>query len=114
MDLTNHKLLQAVDVEQRQGALLITLRKGFDANGNHEGWARSIVRACVGPYTSIQMDLRHLPQVSSTFFAGALQVLEAYACDGLRAVILLNVSDRIARTIDMLNLRDRFVVRQHG
>lgn len=100
------------DVETRQGLLFLRMRKEASQQVEANWWV-PIIDYCQGPFQGLWIDLFHCPVVSSSFVAGALQLLEHYRNEQLQRIILLNVSDRVVRLVDIMNLQDFFVVRQH-
>lgn len=104
--------LDFCDIEVRQDILILRARKDMMSK-IQEQWWNQISRLCPGPYHAFWIDLFHCQVASSSFIAGALQLLDHYRNDSLQNIILLNVSDRIVRLIDIMNLQQFFVVRQH-
>lgn len=116
MDLTpmapNPTHFSPVDVELREGYLYITPRRDFDKSEHNTRWAASIIEYARPPLKAIYIDLRNVMMISSNFFAGALQILDRFRNEDVNSVVLYNASDRIIRTIDMMNMRDVFVIKQ--
>lgn len=104
--------LDYCDVENRQGILILRMRNESSQQIEAHWWT-AITDHCAGPFQGLWIDLFHCPMVSSSFIAGSLQLLEHYRNDKLSKIILLNVSDRVVRLVDIMNLKEFFVVRQH-
>lgn len=104
-----HKL-RPVLVEVAGDELRIQPDRDFDRDAKHHDWADDIIRACHGPFARIEVDLAHRPMISSTFFAGALRLLDHYRDARLQRIVLRHVSTRIARTVEMMNMQDAFQV----
>ncbi|TVR15182.1 MAG: hypothetical protein EA401_03215 [Planctomycetota bacterium] len=100
----------SVDVENRQGILVIRLRKER-AECMENNWWTEITRRFQGPFQGLWIDCFHAPHVSSSFIAGALQLHDHYRNDVLKQIILINCNDRIARLVEMMNLSSFFIVR---
>jgi anti-anti-sigma regulatory factor len=73
-----------------------------------------VLHWCEGPYEALIVDLIHLDMITSQVVASMLQLLERYRTDSLSTLTLINVSDRVIRLLEMMNLRKLFVIRQHG
>jgi len=101
-----------LDVEHRGQQLVITPHSDFDRAARNSDWAHQIIRSCPGPVSGITIDLQHVSMVSSSFFAGALTLLEHYRHDDFQHIVLWRVGDRIVRTVDMMHMRNAFIVRQ--
>lgn len=105
------EVLTCCDVEVvGRNALRLTMRDDQDLSHLPTGWAKSVLRACPGDWHQVQIDLRSVPVVSSTFVAGALEMRESLP--SVEHVILLNVSDRVVRLLEIMNLRGHFVIHQ--
>lgn len=100
--------VRPVDMEIRDGELHISVRREFDEGARNASWADTVIDACPGPYRQVVIDLHHRPMISSTFFAGSLQLREHYGKSGRVVVRLVNVSDRIRRTLEMMGLHSVF------
>ena len=65
---------RAVDTIVLGGILIVTVRKEFDAGNVHQDWAQSVQVMRPGPYPQVIFDLSQCGLVSSTFFAGLIQL----------------------------------------
>lgn len=104
----NPHAIRPVLVEVEGDEMHIVPDRHFDRDAKHHDWSTDIIRSCVGPFRRIDVDLGHRPMISSTFFAGALRILDHYRGQELQRIELRRVSTRIARTIDMMNMGDVF------
>ena len=107
----NPHTIRPVQVEVRGQKLVIVPDRDFDRDAKNHDWSTDIIRSCAGPVTGIEVDLAHRPMISSTFFAGALRLLDHYRAQGLQRIVLRGASTRIARTVDMMNMGDVFELR---
>jgi anti-anti-sigma regulatory factor len=103
---------RTVDVEIQDGRLLLTPGRDFDENAQHVDWAQQIIRSSPGPFSAVIIDLGNRPMISSTFFAGMLQLIDHYQSDTLQRLELHGVSSRIVRTIEMMNMSDAFSIQR--
>lgn len=105
-----HPPLNYCEIEDRHGVLVIRMRNqgSYSLEAN---WWTEILTRCPGPYQGLWIDLFGCSVVSSSFFAGALQLIDHYRNDQLTTISLLNASDRIVRLIDIMNLSGYFTVR---
>ncbi len=106
----NPHVLRPVLVEVRHRDLLITPDRDFDRDTQHHDWSCDIIRACTGPFDHIEVDLGHRAMISSTFFAGALRILDHYRHPELQRITLRRVSTRIVRTLEMMNMHESFTI----
>lgn len=90
-------------------SLTVSIRKEFDFGSLHQDWAQSIAIQYPGPYKQIRMDLSQCGLVSSTFFAGAVQLHHAFAKSGA-TVVLVKPDPRLVRNLVMLRLDKLFVI----
>ena len=104
----NPHQVRPVLVEVQDQELVIVPDRDFDRDAKSDDWSGDIIRSCVGPFTSITVDLKHRPMISSLFFAGALRLLDHYRNDKLDAITLRGCSTRVARTVEMMNLGETF------
>lgn len=108
----NPHAIRPVLVEVRGEELLLVPDRDFDRDAKHHDWSNEIIRSCPGPVGRIEVDLSHHPMISSTFFAGALRLLDHYrARGGAQLITLRGASSRIVRTVEMMNMTDVFELR---
>ena len=99
---------RAVDVTRADDALIITIRKEFDFGNLHQDWAQAIIVQWPGPYPEVRIDLSHCGVVSSTFFAGLIQLHHAYVAKGAPPLLLVRPDPRLVRNLTMLRLDKMF------
>lgn len=99
------------DLEVRQGILILRLRDK-SSHALAPNWWTEVTERCAGPLQGLWIDLIHCSIVSSSFIAGALQLLEHYRNQQLTRAHLINASDRIVRLVEIMNLGDYFVISQ--
>jgi len=100
-----------VPAEGQPPMLVITVSKRFDQLEHAWNWARDIVAAAPGPYREIRIDIHGCTNVSSMFFAGLLLLRDTYKPIPLR---LINVNDRIYRTLRVMCMDSLFSVHVEG
>ena len=107
----DHEVVRAYDITAVPGgALTIKVRKEFDFGSLHQDWAQSIVAQHPGPYREVRVDLSQCGLVSSTFFAGAVQLHHAYNPTGATPLVLVKPDPRLVRNLTMLRLDKLFVI----
>ncbi len=103
-------ILRAYDVTVTDGRLLITIRKEFDLGNLHQDWAHSIAVQHPGPFAQVIIDLSRLGIVSSTFFAGLMQLNQHYNTDGAKRLVLDKPDNRVLRTLTMMRIDQLFII----
>mgnify|MGYP002336241077 CR=1 FL=1 len=107
----DHEAVRAYDITVAPGGvLIIKVRKEFDFGSLHQDWAQSIVAQHPGPYREVRLDLSQCGLVSSTFFAGAVQLHHAYNPTGSTPLVLAHPDPRLVRNLAMLRLDKLFVI----
>jgi hypothetical protein len=102
--------LRAYDISVEGTRLRITIRKEFDLGNLHQDWAQSIIVQHPGPFQEVMIDLSHIGIVSSTFFAGVMQLHNCYVPTGANKLILLKPDNRVLRTLTMMRLDKLFTI----
>ena len=92
------------------GILTIAINKEFDSGNLHQDWAQSIATLHPGPFTSIRIDLSRCGSVSSTFFAGLVELYLVLNPGGTQRVVLLNPDPRLVKNLKVLALDTFFEV----
>ncbi len=103
-------ILRAYDIAIDGGRMVITIRKEFDFGNLHQDWAHAITIQHPGPFTEVVVDLSRTGIVSSTFFAGVMQLHHAYTPTGAKPLTLLRPDNRVLRTLTMMRLDKLFTV----
>lgn len=99
---------RAFDVIRQGDVLIITIRKEFDFGNLHQDWAHGIAVQWPGPFTEVRLDLEHCGLVSSTFFAGLIQLHHFYVTKGAPPLVLVKPDPRMVRNLSMLRLDKMF------
>lgn len=106
--------LHAFDLESNPSpdgkgrCLLVTIRKEFDFGNLHQDWAVSVVSQAPGPFVEVILDLSHCGLVSSTFFAGLLQLRGHYCPKGALPLRLRHPDPRVTRNLSIMRLDTLF------
>ncbi len=103
-------ILRAYDIAVEGDRLLITIRKEFDFGNLHQDWAHAITIQHPGPFQEVAVDLSRTGIVSSTFFAGVMQLHNFYSPQGARPLVLMRPDNRVLRTLTMMRLDKLFTV----
>lgn len=101
---------RAVDTVVVDGVLTITVRKDFDAGNIHQDWAQSVQIMHPGPYTKVVFDLAQCGLVSSTFFAGLIQLHQHYTGQEVPPPTIHHPDPRVARNLKALRLESLFKI----
>ncbi len=94
--------------------LQITLRSSFDSENKGRPWAGDIINAYNMPLLRIEVDFSHSKIVSSTVFAGLVQLYQGFQGKTTEGVHLLNVGTQVMRSLNMLKLDKIFTVKLRG
>jgi anti-anti-sigma regulatory factor len=90
--------------------LTIIIRKEFDAAGLTQGWATDIIRAHPGPVEEVIIDMSQIGLVSSTFFAGIMQLQAHYSTHGAGRLLLRRPDRRAERNLRVMRLDQFFTI----
>lgn len=101
---------RAVDTNVVGNELLITVRKEFDAGNVHQDWAQSVQVMHPGAFERIVFDLSACGLLSSTFFAGLMQLYTHYSATGKPVMVLRHPDPRVVRNLKALRLDKFFTV----
>ena len=103
--------IRAYDITSIPGdSLTVTIRKEFDFGSLHQDWAQSIATQYPGPFKQVRVDLSLCGLVSSTFFAGVVQLHHAFNPTGATPLALIKPDPRLVRNLTMLRLDKLFVI----
>ncbi|MCS6969553.1 MAG: STAS domain-containing protein [Planctomycetota bacterium] len=103
-------LQQIIAPQVRNGELHIVVSKDFDAGAAHREWAPQLLADFPGPYTAIIVDCSRCGLLSSTFFAGLMQLYHEYSARGARRFVLHHPDPRVVRNLSILRLHNLFEV----
>jgi hypothetical protein len=104
--------INAFDVRVDKEVLVIDLRSGFDFGGLHAHWAQNFIVLHPGPFREIRFDLSRCVDISSTLFAGLLQLQQHYSAQKTESFVLLNPGTRVLKNLNMLRVDKMFIIRQ--
>jgi len=100
--------LRAVDTAATDGVLTITVRKEFDSGNVHQDWAQQIQILHPGPFSRVVVDCSGCGLLSSTFFAGIMQLQQHYGGQGAPRLVLDRPDPRIVKNLQILRLHTFF------
>ncbi len=100
--------LRAVDTVAKDGALTVIMRKEFDAGNVHQDWAQQIQILHPGPFATVTVDCSACGLLSSTFFAGIMQLQQYYGGLGAQPLVLFKPDPRIVKNLTILRLNSFF------
>ncbi len=103
-------ILRAYDVQVDGPRLLITIRKEFDFGNLHQDWAHAVTVQHPGPFSEVIIDLARCGIVSSTFFAGLMQLHNFYKKADGKPLVLAKPDNRVLRTLTMMRLDQLFTI----
>ena len=102
--------LRPFDVVALNGLLTITIRKEFDFGSLHQDWAHTVITLHPGPYAHVRLDMALCGLVSSTFFAGVMQLHFHYTASGSAPITLDRPDPRVVRNLQAMRMQDFFVI----
>ena len=102
--------LKPYDVLSKDGQLTITIRKEFDFGSLHQDWAHSILTLNPGPFQVVRIDMGNCGLVSSTFFAGLMQLHFFYTGSGAQPLHLVKPDPRVVRNLGIMKMQTLFVI----
>lgn len=100
--------LRAVDAALKDGVLTVTVRKDFDSGNVHQDWAQQVQLLHPGPFTKVVVDCAASGLLSSTFFAGIMQLQQYYGQLGCPKLVLNRPDARIVKNLQILRLHTFF------
>lgn len=90
--------------------LTVVIRKEFDFGNLHQDWAQSIISMHPGPHPQVRFDLSRCGIVSSTFFAGLVQIVQNLGQNGKTPIVLVHPDPRLVKNLTILQLHRLFVI----
>jgi hypothetical protein len=102
--------LRPFTAKATDGVLTIVIEREFDFGSLHQDWAVSILSQHPGPFSQVRMDMSKCGRVSSTFYAGLMQLHFAYNASGQSPVTLVKPDPRMVTNLKILHLEPYFVV----
>ena len=100
--------LRAVDTQLKDGVLTVTVRKEFDSGNVHQDWAQQVQMLHPGPFAKVVVDCSACGLLSSTFFAGIMQLQQHYGEQGCPKLVLNRPDQRIVKNLQILRLHTFF------
>lgn len=94
--------------------LVVHIRKAFDKENKGRGWARTVIEAYTMPLDSLIIDFGRNEIISSTVYAGLVEIYQGFNERCERGVHLRNCSDAIARALKMLHIDSFFTITLQG
>lgn len=102
--------LRPFTAKAKDGVLTIVIEREFDFGSLHQDWAVSILTLNPGPFKEVRMDMSKCGRVSSTFYAGLMQLHFAYNASGAHPLILVKPDPRMVANLKILHLEGYFRV----
>ena len=110
MDVPDLPQIKPYETSVKDGSLTITIRKEFDFGALHQSWAHAIITLHPGPYSIVKLDMSQCGLVSSTFFAGLMQLHFHYNPEGKTPVELYHPDPRALRNLQIMRMDGLFGV----
>lgn len=95
-------------IQEQDGVLEILLDKTFDTATKTDRWALMLTQAATGKYAKVVVELDGFVAISSTVIAGLVHLSDHFAATSEGGVVLRNASDRVTRTLEMMQLHTLF------
>jgi hypothetical protein len=92
------------------GVLNIVIEREFDVGSLHQDWAVSILSKHPGPFAKVRLDMTKCGRVSSTFYAGLMQLHFAFNVSGTNPIVLLKPDARVISNLKILHLESYFSI----
>jgi len=102
--------LGAIGTSVADGELTVLVHKEFDSGNVHQDWAQSVQVMHPGPFTKVVVDCSECGLLSSTFFAGIMQLHQYYTGIGCPPLVLQRPDPRIVKNLTILRLNSFFTI----
>jgi hypothetical protein len=102
--------LKPFEVLSKDKILTISICKEFDFGSLHQDWSYSIISMNPGPYEYVYLDMSMCGLMSSTFFAGLMQLHFHYTERGAQPLTLIKPDHRVVRNLALMHMSKMFVV----
>ena len=109
-NVADSRLPRPVDTLVVDDVLRITVRKEFDSGNVHQDWAQSVQVMRPGPYARVVVDCSQCGLLSSTFFAGIMQLQQHYGAQGMPKLVLEKPDPRLVKNMQILRLATYFEI----
>jgi len=90
--------------------LTIVIRKEFDSAGLNQEWAAGILADFPGPLEEVVIDMSQIGLVSSTFYAGLIQLHAHYTTHGAGRLVLRKPDRRAERNLRVMRMDMFFTI----
>ena len=102
--------LGPIDTSTADGVLTVLVHKEFDSGNIHQDWAQSVQVMHPGPFARIVVDCSQCGLLSSTFFAGIMQLQQHFGAQGCPPLVLHQPDPRIVKNLQILRLHTFFTI----
>ena len=110
MNIPDIPQLKPFDIMSKDNILTITIRKEFDLGALHQDWSHTIITMNPGPFAQVKLDMTLCGLVSSTFFAGLMQLHFHYSGTGTGPITLIMPDLRVVRNLAVMKMDKLFVI----
>lgn len=110
MNIPDIPQLKPFDTQTKDNVLTITIRKEFDFGSLHQDWSHTIIALNPGPFSGVKIDMSQCSLVSSTFFAGLMQLHFHYTNPDLPAITLVQPDYRVVRNLSVMKMDKLFTI----
>ena len=90
--------------------LTIVVRKEFDSAGLSPEWAAGLLAEFPGPVAEVVIDMSQIGLVSSTFYAGIIQLHAHYTTHGAGRLVLRKPDRRAERNLRVMRMDQFFTI----
>jgi hypothetical protein len=90
--------------------LCILIRSRFDHENKGQPWAGEIITYYQQPLKRLEVDFIHCSIVSSTVFAGLIQLHQGFRDRCSDGIHLMNVGPQVQRSLQMLRIDSMFTI----
>ena len=102
------------EVSKRGNVLTVLVRKKFDAENKGRGWAKPIIAAHPEELGSLVIDFGTNSIISSSVYAGLIELYQAFGSRCKDGVQLVNCSEAIVRALKMLHIDTFFQISEQS
>lgn len=100
------------EVSFEENNLVVKIRKRFDAENSGRSWAKPIIQAYPVPFTTLIIDFGTNQIISSSVYAGLIELYQSFHSRCEQGVHLRNCSEAIVRALKMLHIDSFFTVHE--
>ena len=102
------------EVEFEDNNMIVKVRKRFDSENSGRSWAKPIIEAYPVPFTTLIIDFGTNQIISSSVYAGLIELYQSFNPRCEQGVHLRNCSDAIVRALKMLHIDSFFTVHEQA